>query len=91
MLANASEVRDEVCLGFLHHVLFMRELISTSFHSILGDEGEQVSGDRKARRRFKFKEQLRDLVEDMGLFESLIEGEELHNGSPWISFIVSSA
>ena len=73
--ADASGKRDAVCLSFLHHVLFMREMVSAPLHSILVDDREErESSDRRDRRRAKFALQLSDLVHDLGLFEPLIEG-----------------
>ena len=73
--ADVSGQRDAVCLSFLHHVLFMREMVSAPLHSILVDDGEErESSDRRDRRRAKFALQLSDLVHDLGLFEPLIEG-----------------
>ena len=73
--ADVSGVRDAVCLGFLHHVLFMRELINAPLHAILVDDREERwPGDSRARRRMRFREQLSDLDRDLKLFEPLIEG-----------------
>ena len=68
--------RKDLCLAFLHHVLFMRQLVDSSIETFLTPEEQPTGGSgARARRLTRFNSQLQDLVGDLRLFESDIQGD----------------